>query len=296
MHVVLAGASGLIGTALRGNLVADGHQVTTLVRRTPAGPDEQSWDPAAGQLDAGVLAGADAVVCLSGAAVDGRRWTQRYKNELVLSRTDPVGLLARTLASHPDGPRVLLSASAVGYYGDTGARTVDESAAAGTGFLAELCQRWEAAAEPAAVAGVRVVRLRTGLVLSSAGGLLARLRPIVRWGVGGRIGSGEQYLPWISLADEIGAIRLLLEQPVAGPVNLTGPNPSRNADFIAELARQLHRPAVLPAPAFALRAVLGELGNDALTGQRAVPAALTAAGYRFAHPTLAAAISWAFSG
>lgn len=294
MRVLLAGASGLIGSPLADELSSRGHDVVRLVRRSPAGSGERSWDPASGQLDAAEVAAADAVICLSGAPVGGRRWTTAYKRELMASRVEPVTLLATAVAA-ADEPPALLCASAVGYYGDTGEAAVDETAPAGQGFLAELCVAWEASAEPAVRAGARVAHLRTGLVLTGTGGLLAQLRPIVRLGLGGPIGSGRQYLPWISLADEVAAIVHVLESSLAGPVNLTAPAPTPNRDFIAELARQVHRPAVLPVPGFALRAVLGELANDALTGQRALPAALTGDGFAFQHPSLPQAISWALA-
>lgn len=295
MHVVVAGASGLIGSALCDALRTQGHSVLTLVRREPRSPDEASWRPDEGALDRALLDGADAVVCLSGAGVGDHRWTASYKQTLRSSRLDSVGTLARAMAETASGPQVLLAASAVGYYGDTGDRVVDETAGPGSGFLAQLCVDWERASRPAEDAGVRVAHLRTGLVLARAGGLLARLRPIVRAGVGGRLGSGRQFMPWITLADEVAAILFLLENDVAGPVNLVGPQPARNAEFIETLARLLHRPAALPVPGFAMRAALGELAQDALTGQRAVPAVLQAAGFRHTHADLDAALRWALS-
>lgn len=293
MRVVLAGASGLIGTALQASLRADGHGVTTFVRHAPDGGDEARWAPERREIQPDALAGADAVVCLSGAGIGDHRWTDSYKNVLRQSRLDSVATLATAMTASDDGPRVLLSASAVGYYGDTGDRVVDESAPRGAGFLAELCEDWEAATRPAEEAGIRVAHLRTGLVLSGAGGLVKRLKPIVSLGVAGRLGSGRQYLPWISLADEIGAIRFLLEHEISGPVNLTGPDPVRNAEFVATLARLVHRPAIVPTPAFALRIVLGEFAQDTLTGQRAVPAALLAAGFTHQHTDLESALRWA---
>jgi uncharacterized protein (TIGR01777 family) len=293
MRVVLAGASGLIGTALHSSLHDNGHAVTTLVRRVPANSDEARWAPERGQLDPAVLAGADAVVCLSGAGVGAHRWSESYKSVLLSSRLDSVGTLSSAMARREDGPRVLVSASAVGYYGDTGEREVDESAPRGAGFLAELCERWEAATRPAEDAAIRVAHLRTGLVLSGDGGLLKRLKPIVALGVAGRLGSGRQFMPWISLADEIAAIGFLLERDVRGPVNLTGPQPVRNAELIATLARLLHRPAVVPTPAFAVRIALGEFAQDTLTGQRAVPKKLLAAGFTHRHGDIESALRWA---
>jgi uncharacterized protein (TIGR01777 family) len=244
-------------------------------------------------LDPAVLAGADAVVCLSGAGVGDHRWTQSYKQVLLRSRLDSVGTIAATMAGLADGPRVLVSASAVGYYGDTGDREVDESGPRGPGFLAELCEQWEAATSPAEDAGVRIVHLRTGLVLSGDGGLLKRLKPIVALGAAGRLGSGRQFMPWISLADEIAAIRFVLEHEVRGPVNLTGPEPVRNAELIGTLARLMHRPAVVPTPAFALRIVLGEFAQDTLTGQRAVPRKLLDASFTHEHADVESALRWA---
>ncbi|MDQ2748526.1 MAG: TIGR01777 family oxidoreductase [Actinomycetota bacterium] len=293
MHVVLAGASGLIGNALRAALRGDGHRVTTLVRRPPGAADEARWAPERHELDPEVLREVNAVVCLSGAGVGDHRWTDSYKEVMRSSRLDSVGTLASGMAGLSDGPRVLLSASAVGYYGDTGERVVDESAPRGDGFLAELCEEWEAATRPAQDADIRVAQLRTGLVLSSDGGLLKRLKLIVSLGAGGRLGSGRQYMPWISLADEIAAIGFLLHHEVSGPVNLTGPDPVRNAEFIATLAGLLHRPAIVPTPGFALRIVLGEFAQDTLTGQRAVPTTLLAAGFTHQHSDLNSALRWA---
>jgi uncharacterized protein (TIGR01777 family) len=292
VRIVLTGASGLIGTALKTLLGEHGHQVKSLVRHPASGPDEARWDPARGEIDAGFLADADAVVCLSGAGVGDRRWTESYKRTIIDSRVDSVGTVARTLVDH-GGPRVLIAASAVGYYGDTGDRLVEEDSPAGSSFLSRVCEQWEAAAEPARAAGVRVVHPRTGLVLAPDGGLLKRLKPLVQLGVAGKLGDGEQYMPWISLRDEVRAIEFLLSADLSGPVNLTGPAPARNADFVSTLGRILHRPTVLPAPGFAIRAALGEFAGEILGGQRAVPAALTKAGFEFEHPDLDSALRWA---
>ena len=289
MRVVLAGASGLIGTALRTSLLADGHSVTTLVRRAP-GRDEQRWDPAAGRLDSDVLDGAHAVVCLSGAGVGDRRWTPAYKRTLLHSRVDSVATLARAVADR-ERPPAFVTASAVGYYGDGGERELHETSPPGDDFLAAMCVQWEAAAKPARTAGARTVALRSGLVLSRAGGLLARLHTVALLGLGGRLGSGRQFMPWISLADEIAAIRFVLDSTIEGPVNLVGPAPARNAEFMAALRRATHRPAAPPVPGFGLRIVLGEVAASALTGQRAVPEVLTEAGFRFAHTSLEAVLA-----
>jgi uncharacterized protein (TIGR01777 family) len=289
MQVVLAGASGLLGAALKASLRADGHRVKTLVRHPVDEADSDSWDPRRGLLDPDFLDGADAVVCLSGAGIGERRWTDAYKQQIVASRVDSVGTIARTLAEY-GGPRVLLAASAVGYYGDTGEREVDEQAPAGDSFLSEVCVQWEAAAEPARGAGVRVTHLRSALVLADRAGTLGRLVPLVKAGVAGRLGSGRQYFPWISITDEIAAIRFLLEHDVPGPVNLTSPNPVTNAEFTRTLGRVLHRPTVLPVPGFAVRIALGEFAGEVLGGPRAVPRRLLAAGFEFAHRDLETAL------
>lgn len=289
MRIVVSGSSGLIGTALVAVLRQADHEVLRLVRRRPAAPDERSWDPPAGRIAGGVLSGVDAVVSLGGASIGGRRWSGAYKQELRDSRIEPTEVLARAVAEH--GVPLLVSASAIGYYGDTGDRVVDESSPRGRGFLAELTADWEAATAPAAQAGARVVCLRTGLVLAPSGGLMGRVLPVFRLLLGGRLGSGRQYMPWISLDDEVGAIRFLIEHDgPSGPVNLVGPQPVTNAEFTRQLSALLGRPAPWVVPAFALRALLGELADDVLTGQRAVPRVLPERGYRFAHPTLRAAL------
>lgn len=295
MRIVLAGASGLLGQALRRALTADGDVVRVLVRREPRTDAETEWHPDRGELDPSVLRDLDAVVCLSGANLGHRRWTDQFKRDIVASRVQPVGTLARTMAEMPDRPRVLVTASGTGCYGDTGSRVVDESVPYGDTFLAGVCRLWEGAAEPAAAAGVRVVNLRTGPVLASDGDLMKRLKPVVWLGVGGRLGSGRQYVPWISLADHVAATRFLLTADLSGPVNVTGPEPARNADLVATLARLMHRPAVLPVPAFVLKTVLGGLDQEILIGQRAIPKRLLEAGFSFRHPTLEAALQAALS-
>jgi uncharacterized protein (TIGR01777 family) len=275
-------------------LRARGDQVDTLVRRSASAPGEHTWDPAHGRLDPDFLVGADAVVCLSGAGVGDRRWTDAYKQSLIDSRVQPTSTIVNTLAllasSGTNGPSTFLSASAVGYYGDRGDQRLTEAAAPGDGFLAELCVQWEAAAAPAAEAGVRVANLRTGFVLSGEGGVMGRLVPLFKAGIAGRLGSGRQFMPWISITDEVRAIEFLLDGDLAGPINITGPEPASNAEFTKALAAAVHRPAVLPVPGFALRVALGEFGGDTMSSQRAVPTALTAAGFQFSHPTLADAL------
>ncbi|HEY0168957.1 MAG TPA: TIGR01777 family oxidoreductase [Jatrophihabitans sp.] len=297
MKVVVAGASGFIGKALVIDLRGHGHEVSTLVRRSPASESEFQWHPERGELDPLALGDADAVISLSGAGVGDKRWNEAYRQVLVQSRVQPTTTIARALAELPAElrPQSFLSASAIGYYGDRGDEPLPESATGGAGFMADLVRRWEAATEAASAAGVRVVTLRTGLVLSRSGGLMKRLIPIFKMGAGGRLGSGRQYQPWITLADEIGAIRHILRtEQLQGPVNLVGPEPVRNAEFSAELARALHRPALLPAPAFGLRLVLGEFADEGvLLSQRVLPEKLIGSGYRFEHADLRSALAWA---
>ncbi|HTF46896.1 MAG TPA: TIGR01777 family oxidoreductase [Pseudonocardia sp.] len=290
MRVMIAGSSGLIGTSLVPHLRHSGHEVLRLVRRAPRAPDERGWDPPAGRLQDGALDGVDAVINLCGVGIGDRRWSGARKQALKDSRVEPTEVLAAAVAAHQ--VPALINASGINYYGDTGEREVDESAPRGRGFLAELCEDWEAATT-AAQPTSRVVRLRSGAVLSASGGLLGRLRPVFRLMLGGRIGTGRQYLPWISLDDEVGAIAFLLEHPeVSGPVNLVGPEPITNAQFTEALGRTLGRPTPLPVPAVALKAVLGEAAEElVLTGPRAVPAVLQRTGYRFQHTTVTEALS-----
>jgi uncharacterized protein len=291
VRVVIAGSSGLIGTALVADLRAAGHDVLRLVRREPAAPDERGWDPPAGRIDPGTFEGVDVVVNLNGAGIGDRPWSGARKQLLRDSRNVPTEVLAAAVAEH--GVPAFLSGSAVGYYGDAGPEPIDESAPSGRGFLPEICRDWEAATRTAREAGARVVLLRTGLVLSPAGGLLGRLRPLFKSFLGGRLGAGTQYYPWISLDDEVGAIRFLAEHDaVSGPVNLTGPEPVTNAAFTAALASAVGRPTSVPVPAFVIKRGLGAFGEELLLwGQRAVPAKLQAAGYRFRHHTIGEALA-----
>lgn len=291
MRVVVAGSSGLIGTALVAALRAHDHEVLRLVRRAPAGPDERRWDPAGGTLDSGALEGAGAVVNLCGVGIGDKRWTGAYKQAVRDSRMGPTDVLAREVAAR--GIPTLVNASAVGYYGDTGDHEVDESAPAGAGFLAEVCRDWEAATAPASEGGVRVATLRTGLVLSPAGGLLGRLKPLYSLALGGRLGSGRQYFPWISLTDEIAAIRFVVEhEDVSGPVNLTGPAPVTNTEFNRALGAALGRPAPWVVPGFAIKLLIGEFAEQGvLAGQRAIPAKLEAHGFTFTHRSVGQAMS-----
>jgi uncharacterized protein (TIGR01777 family) len=289
MDVVVAGSSGLIGTALVARLRADGHTVRRLVRRTPRTPDEHAWNPDAGRLDPAALAGADAVVNLAGAGVGDRRLTPARKRVVLESRTRTTGLIARTVAAMPEPPQVLLQGSATGAYGYRGDTRVTEEEPYGTSFLAEVVREWEAAAAPAeATPGVRVAFLRTGIVLAPSGGALGRLLPLIRLGLGGPIGSGRQYWSWITLEDEVRAIVHLLDAPVAGPVNLTA-EPATQLELVRALATRAHRPAVLPVPGWALQVALGQFSEEILGSLRVVPAALTASGFVHRHPTPAAA-------
>ncbi|QNG18480.1 TIGR01777 family protein [Rhodococcus triatomae] len=289
MRVVIAGASGLIGTALVSTLRRHDHDVIRLVRRPAAGPDEYRWDPYTAALDDAALDGADAVVNLCGAGVGDRRWSGAYKQLLRDSRIVPTDVLAQAVAR--TGVPMFAGASAVGYYGHTGDRIVDESSPAGTGFLAGLCTDWEAAADPARAAGARTTTLRTAIVLSRHGGMLSRLRPLYRVLLGGRFGDGRQYVSWISLEDQVEALRFVLEHEVEGPVNLTGPAPVTNAEFTRALSRVLHRPAPWVVPGFAARALVGEFADEAvLAGQRAIPAVLETAGFDFRHKTVGEAL------
>ena len=291
MRVVIAGSSGLIGSALVPRLRENGHDVVRLVRRSPQAPDERGWDPPAGHIAPGALDGADAVVNLSGAGIGDKRWTGAYKQELRDSRLIPTDVLARAVAEHEVG--VMISGSAVGWYGDTGAMAVDETSRRGTGFLSDLCRDWEQATRPAEDAGARVVHVRTGLVLSHAGGLMGRLKPLFGFALGGRLGSGQQFQPWISLDDEVGAIAHALEHDsIAGPLNATGPDPVTNAEFTRVLAAQMGRPAPWVVPAFALRAALGEFADEGvLVSQRVMPAKLENDRFTFRHPTVTEALA-----
>lgn len=291
--VAIAGSSGVIGTALVSALRSADHRVLRLVRRAPAHRDEVQWDPDRDDFDPAVLDGVDAVVNMCGVGVGDKRWSGAFKQLLRDSRIDPTEVISAAVADA--GVPVLVNASAVGYYGDSGDAVIDESAPPGTGFLAQLCVDWEAATAPAQDAGTRVVLARTGLVLSPAGGLMSRLRPLFALGLGGRLAGGRQYMPWITLADEVRALLFAItESSLSGPVNMTGPAPVTNAEFTAALGRALHRPAPWPVPGFALKALLGEFADEGLLGgQRAVPAALERAGFEFHHHTIGEALAYA---
>ena len=298
MKVAVTGSSGLIGTALVASLRSDGHQVIRLVRRPPRSGDEMRWDPRAADgglaSSAGALDGIDACVHLAGAGVASRRWTSRYKAEIRASRVLGTRALAGALTRLGSPPATLVAASAIGWYGDTDGRDVDESAPAGKTFLARLVRDWEAAADPAAQAGIRVVHPRSGLVLTRAGGLLARLLPLARWGLCPRFASGAQAMSWISLPDEIGAIRLLLDRAdISGPVNLTAPDPVTNSAFTAALNAAAGRRDLpwLRVPGPFLRLGLGESSVELLSSTRVLPKRLAAAGYQFRYPALPEALA-----
>ena len=296
MRVAVTGASGLIGTALVPHLRSVGHEVVRLVRRTAAAPDEVTWDPKAGTVDLDALAGVEGVIHLAGAGVGDHRWTDDYKREILDSRVDSTHTIVNAMLALDPKPRVLVSASAIGWYGDTGDRRVDETAPAGTGFLVDVCRAWEAAAAPAASAGIRVVHPRTGLVVAKAGGAWARMFPLFKLGVGGKLGSGRQYWSWISLRDEVCALQFLLEQDhLSGPVNLTGPDPQTNAEITHVMGKVLGRPTILPAPAFALKTVLGEFSSEVLGSARVMPAVLEGSGFVFQDPTIESAIRTALA-
>lgn len=299
---VVAGSSGLIGRALVDELRARGWRVRRLVRGGAGmGSGDVVWAPENAQLDRGALDGADLVVNLGGAGLGDRRWSARYKATVTLSRTGPTSLLATTLARAADEGRVspgvrYLQASAVGYYGDAGEQVLTEDSPAGDGFLADLTDSWEAAARPAVDAGVPTVLMRTGIVLAPGGGALQQMMPLLRLGLGGPLGGGRQWWPWITLADHVGAQLHLAGSAVTGPVNLAGPVEARQREVLRAVAAELGRPFGVPVPGLALKAVLGEFAGDVLASQRMHPDALVADGYEFTHPDVAAAARWLVAG
>ena len=297
MRVAVTGASGLIGSALVPALRAQGHEVVRLVRRAPAAPDEVRWDPTSGDVDLTGLAGVEGFIHLAGAGVGDHRWTDSYKAEILDSRIRGTDTIARAAAALDPRPSVLVSGSAIGYYGDTGDRAVDETAPQGDGFLADVVGQWEASAAPAQEAGIRVPFARTGLVVSSRGGAWKRILPIFKAGLGGRIGSGQQYWSFISLRDEVAAlIALLTDERYAGPANLTAPDPVTNSEVTKAMGEVLGRPTVLPVPGFALKVALGEFSSDVLGSQRVIPGVLEREGFTWSDPTIASAISQAVAG
>ncbi|MFD4613647.1 TIGR01777 family oxidoreductase [Streptomyces sp. NPDC058451] len=290
-RIAVAGASGLIGSALVRSLVADGHEVVRLVRRSARGADEVRWDPAGRYVDTAGLAGCDAVVNLAGAGVGDHRWTREYKKTIRDSRVLGTAALAEAVAALDAPPRVFVGGSAIGYYGDTGKRAVDEEAPPGDGFLPQLCVEWEQAAAPAREAGIRTVFARTGLVVAREGGAWGRLFPLFKAGLGGRMGDGRQFWSFIALHDEVAALRHLLDTAsLSGPVNLTAPQPLTNREITAAMGRVLGRPTPFPVPAPVLRAVLGEMAGDVLGSARVVPKRLLESGFSFAFPGIEDAV------
>jgi hypothetical protein len=290
MNMLLTGSHGLIGSALSAALEGDGNSVSRLVRSEPAGDSEVQWDPARGHLDVRALDDIDGVVHLSGETVAGR-WTATKKERILASRVNSTRLLSEALGKVATRPRVLVVASAVGYFGDRGEETLTEASAPGGGFLADVVKRWEAASAPAEEAGIRVVRTRFGIVLSPAGGALGTMLRPFRLGLGGKIGSGRQYMSWVAIDDVVGAIqRALVDDSLSGPVNVVAPNPVTNQEFTRTLGRVLHRPAVFWVPAPALRLALGEFATEVLGGARVLPAKLESAGYEFRQPRLDGAL------
>jgi uncharacterized protein (TIGR01777 family) len=290
-RIAVAGASGLIGNALVRSLRADGHEVVRLVRREAHVAGEVCWDPEGQYVDTAGLAGCDAVVNLAGAGIGDRRWTTAYKRRIRDSRVLGTAALAEAVAALEEPPRVFVSGSAMGFYGDTGDRVVDEDAPPGDGFLPSLCVEWEEAAAPAREAGIRTVFVRTGLVVARGGGAWGRLFPLFKAGLGGRLGDGRQYWSFIALHDEVAAIRFLMDtEGLEGPFNLTAPHPLTNGEITAAMARVLRRPALFPVPSPALRLALGEMAGDVLGSQRVVPKRLLESGFTFAFPGIEDAI------
>jgi uncharacterized protein (TIGR01777 family) len=285
-RIAVTGASGLIGSALVGYLKSQGHTVQRLVRRAAVSSEEITWDPIAGTVDMDALAGVDAVIHLAGAGVSDKRWTKKYKSEILNSRLLGTTTIAKAVAIVK--PQVFISASAIGWYGESGNRAVIESDRVGDDFLAAVCREWESAADLAG--DVRTVKLRTGLVLDPTGGALGKMLPLFRFGLGGKLSNGKQWWSWITLHDQIRAIAFLLENKISGPVNLTSPNPVTNSEFTAGLARAMHRPALFPVPAIALKIVLGGFSSEVLGSKKVMPQALTEAGFTFDYPHISSAL------
>jgi uncharacterized protein (TIGR01777 family) len=286
-QVAVTGSSGLIGSALVAQLRADGYEVKKIVRRATRNNDEVTWNPTLGEIDLSGLADVDAIVHLAGVGVGDKRWSAAYKSDILNSRllgTTTIANAAKTL-----GVKKFLSASAIGYYGETGDRSVSESDRGGQDFLSVVCREWEAAADLAL--DIPTIKLRTGLVLDPTGGALGRMLPLFKFGLGGKLGNGKQWWSWITLHDQIRAMIFLLDSKITGPVNLTSPNPVTNQEFTAALARALHRPAIFPAPAFALRAALGGFSTEILGSKKVMPKVLTEAGFDFDYPHVSNALT-----
>ena len=286
-RIAITGASGLIGSALVGKLKSDGYTVQRLVRRPPVSSEEIYWNPQESKVDLEALAGVDAVIHLAGAGVGDKRWTKKYKSEILNSRLLGTTTIANAVAEVK--PKVFISSSAIGWYGETGNRAVSETDRGGDDFLAAVCREWEAAADLAGA--VRTVKIRTGLVLDPTGGALGRMLPLFRFGLGGKLGSGKQWWSWITLHDELRAIEFLLErEDLSGVFNLTSPNPVTNQEFTSALARALRRPALFPAPAIALKLALGGFSTEILGSKKVLPTALQDAGFNFDFPHIGPAL------
>ena len=286
-RIAITGASGLIGTALVGHLKSEGHTVQRFVRRPVVAPDEIQWDPKTGYVDIEALRGVDAVIHLAGVGVGDKRWIKKYKAEILNSRLLGTTAIARAVSEVK--PQVFISASAIGWYGESGNRAVVESDRVGDDFLAAVCREWEAAADLAQ--GVRTVKIRTGLVLDPTGGALGKMLPLFRLGLGGKLGNGKQWWSWITLHDVIRAISFLLESKIEGPVNLTSPNPVTNQEFTSALARAMHRPALFPAPAIGLKIALGGFSSEILGSKKVMPQELTNAGFTWDYPHITNALT-----
>ncbi|MFL6180253.1 MAG: TIGR01777 family oxidoreductase [Actinomycetes bacterium] len=296
MKVAITGASGLIGSAVGESLTADGHTVLRLVRRAASEPDEVQWDPLGGTVDLEALAGIDAVVHVAGAGVGDKRWTASYKRQIRDSRVLGTQTIARAMARLDPQPQVLVSGSAIGYYGDTGQEPADESSPAGDGFLSKVVVAWESSTAPASEAGIRVVTPRSGLVVAPHGGAWGRLWPLFRFGVGGRLGGGDQYWSFVSLRDEVRAFRRMLDDPsMAGAYNVTAPNPVTNREMTEAMAEIVHRPAFAHVPSFVLKSVLGEMSSEVLGSLRVLPTRLLEAGFEFLDPTINDALATAYA-
>ncbi len=286
-RIAITGASGLIGAALVGHLKSEGHTVQRFVRRAVVAPDEIQWDPKTGFVDLDALRGVDAVIHLAGAGVGDKRWSKRYRSEILNSRL--LGTTAISNAVNEVKPQVFISASAIGWYGESGSRAVVETDRVGEDFLAAVCREWEAAAD--LVKNVRTVKIRTGLILDPTGGALGRMLPLFRLGLGGKLGNGKQFWSWITLHDHIRAIEFLLGHPISGPVNLTSPNPVTNQEFTSALARAMHRPALFPALAFALKLALGGFSSEILGSKKVLPHVLSEAGFTWDYPHITNALT-----
>ncbi len=286
-RIAISGSSGLIGTALVGHLKSEGHTVQRLVRRAPVASDEVQWDPQTGFVDLAPLAGVDAIIHLAGVGVGDKRWTKKFKSEILNSRLLGTTAIAKAVAELK--PAVFISASAFGWYGESGNRAVVETDRVGDDFLAAVCREWESAADLAG--DVRTVKIRTGLVLDPTGGALGKMLPLFRLGFGGKLGSGKQWWSWITLHDQIRAMVFALENPISGPVNVTSPNAVTNQEFTSALARALHRPALFPAPAIALKIALGGFSSEVLGSKKVIPHVLQEAGFTWDYPHITEALN-----